>query len=90
MGGDLIDMIDEFFEVYKKIVVFVVEVLGVKISGIDLIILDKEIDFIIDKKVYGIIEVNFNLVMYMYVYFFVGKGRRLMMNVLKLLYFEIF
>lgn len=89
-GGDSIDMTDEFSEAYKKIAVSAVEALGAKISGIDLIIPDKEIDPTTDKKAYGIIEANFNPAMHMHVYPFAGKGRRLTMNVLKLLYPEIF
>ncbi|EME8236841.1 bifunctional glutamate--cysteine ligase GshA/glutathione synthetase GshB [Enterococcus faecium] len=89
-GGDSIDMTDEFSETYKKIAVSAVEALGAKISGIDLIIPDKEIDPTTDKKAYGIIEANFNPAMHMHVYPFAGKGRRLTMNVLKLLYPEIF
>ncbi|EME3518319.1 bifunctional glutamate--cysteine ligase GshA/glutathione synthetase GshB [Enterococcus faecium] len=89
-GGDSIDMTDEFSEAYKKIAVSAVEALGAKISGIDLIIPDKEIDPKTDKKAYGIIEANFNPAMHMHVYPFAGKGRRLTMNVLKLLYPEVF
>ncbi|RXW85404.1 bifunctional glutamate--cysteine ligase/glutathione synthetase [Enterococcus faecium] len=89
-GGDSIDMTDEFSEAYKKIAVSAVEALGAKISGIDLIIPDKEIDPTTDKKAYGIIEANFNPAMHMHVYPFAGKGRRLTMNVLKLLYPELF
>lgn len=89
-GGDSIDMTDEFSEAYKKIGVSAVEALGAKISGIDLIIPDKEIDPTTDKKAYGIIEANFNPAMHMHVYPFAGKGRRLTMNVLKLLYPEVF
>ncbi|MBG8418249.1 bifunctional glutamate--cysteine ligase GshA/glutathione synthetase GshB, partial [Enterococcus faecium] len=88
-GGDSIDMTDEFSEAYKKIAVSAVEALGAKISGIDLIIPDKEIDPTTDKKAYGIIEANFNPAMHMHVYPFAGKGRRLTMNVLKLLYPEV-
>lgn len=89
-GGDSIDMTDEFSGAYKKIAVSAVEALGAKISGIDLIIPDKEIDPTTDKKAYGIIEANFNPAMHMHVYPFAGKGRRLTMNVLKLLYPEVF
>ena len=88
-GGDSIDMTDEFSEAYKKIAVSAVEALGAKFSGIDLIIPDKEIDPTTDKKAYGIIEANFNPAMHMHVYPFAGKGRRLTMNVLKLLYPEV-
>src|SRR5699024_4742075 len=89
-GGDSIDMTDEFSEAYKKIAVSAVEALGAKISGIDLIIPDKEVDPEKNPTAYGIIEANFNPAMHMHVYPFAGKGRRLTMNVLQLLYPEIF
>ena len=73
-GGDSIDMTDDFSEAYKKIAVSAVEALGAKISGIDLIIPDKEIDPTTDKKAYGIIEANFNPAMHMHVYPFAGKA----------------
>lgn len=88
-GGDSIDMTDEFSEAYKHIAVSAVEALGAKISGIDLIIPDKEIDPNHHEQAYGIIEANFNPAMHMHVYPFAGKGRRLTMHVLKLLYPEL-
>lgn len=89
-GGDSIDVTDEFSEDYKQIAVSAVEALGAKISGIDLIIPDKEVDPEKNPTAYGIIEANFNPAMHMHVYPFAGKGRRLTMNVLQLLYPEIF
>lgn len=89
-GGDSIDVTDEFVEDYKQIAVDAVEVLGAKISGIDLIIPDKEIDPKTSPEAYGIIEVNFNPAMHMHIYPFSGKGRRLTMNVLEFLYPEVF
>lgn len=76
-GGDSIDMTDEFSEAYKKIAVSAVEALGAKISGIDLIIPDKEIDPTTDKKAYGIIEANFNPAMHMHVYPFARKRQKI-------------
>ncbi len=89
-GGDSIDVTDEFSEDYKQIAVSAVEALGAKISGIDLIIPDKEVDPEKNPTAYGIIEANFNPAMHMHVYPFAGKGRRLTMNVLQLLYPEVF
>lgn len=89
-GGDSIDVTDEFSEDYKQIAVSAVEALGAKISGIDLIIPDKEVDPEKNPTSYGIIEANFNPAMHMHVYPFAGKGRRLTMNVLQLLYPEVF
>lgn len=88
-GGDSIDVTDEFSEAYKQIAQQAVEALGAKISGIDLIIPDKDIDPQTDDQAYGIIEANFNPAMHMHVYPFAGKGRRLTMNVLELLYPEV-
>lgn len=88
-GGDSIDVTDEFSGHYKKIAQSAVEALGAKISGIDLIIPDKEVDPETNEKAYGIIEANFNPAMHMHVYPFAGKGRRLTMNVLELLYPEV-
>lgn len=89
-GGDSVDVTDEFSEAYKQIAISAVEALGAKISGIDLIIPDKEVDPKKNPAAYGIIEANFNPAMHMHVYPFAGKGRRLTMNVLQLLYPEIF
>lgn len=88
-GGDSIDVTDEFSDAYKQIAQQAVEALGAKISGIDLIIPDKDIDPQTDDQAYGIIEANFNPAMHMHVYPFAGKGRRLTMNVLELLYPEV-
>lgn len=88
-GGDSIDVTDEFSEAYKQIAQQAVEALGAKISGIDLIIPDKDIDPQTDDQAYGIIEANFNPAMHMHVYPFAGQGRRLTMNVLELLYPEV-
>lgn len=88
-GGDSIDVTEEFSESYKQIAVSAVEALGAKISGIDLIIPDKEADPNETPTAYGIIEANFNPAMHMHVYPFAGKGRRLTMDVLNLLYPEL-
>lgn len=88
-GGDSIDVTDVFSDAYKQIAQQAVEALGAKISGIDLIIPDKDIDPQTDDQAYGIIEANFNPAMHMHVYPFAGQGRRLTMNVLELLYPEV-
>lgn len=88
-GGDSIDVTDEFSESYKQIAVSAVEALGAKISGIDLIIPDKEVALENSATAYGIIEANFNPAMHMHVYPFAGKGRRLTLDVLNLLYPEL-
>lgn len=88
-GGDSIDVTDEFSEAYKEIAEKAVTALGAKISGIDLIIPDKEADPETTPEAYGIIEANFNPAMHMHVYPFAGKSRRLTQDVLRLLYPEV-
>lgn len=87
-GGDSIDVTDDFAADYKKVAADAVTALGAKISGIDLIIPDKEKPAN-KEKAYGIIEANFNPAMHMHVYPFGGKSRRLTMDVLRFLYPEI-
>ncbi len=88
-GGDSIDVTDEMDESYKKIAEAATESLGAKICGIDLIIPDREIRGEKGNNSYGIIEGNFNPAMHMHIYPFAGEGRRLTMDVLRLLYPEI-
>jgi hypothetical protein len=76
---------DEFSEAYKEIAEKAVTALGAKISGIDLIIPDKEADPETTPEAYGIIEANFNPAMHMHVYPYAGKSRRLTQDVLRLL-----
>ncbi len=87
-GGDSIDITDEMHESYKEIAIAAVEALGAEISGIDLIIPDKDKPYE-DKMDYGIIEANFNPAMHMHIYPYAGKGRRLTLEVLHLLFPEL-
>lgn len=89
-GGDSIDMTDVIDESYKKIAIEAVAALGAMICGIDLIIPEKTIPATRDSDTYGIIEANFNPAMHMHVYPYAGQGRRLTMDVLELLYPEMF
>ncbi|PIC63927.1 bifunctional glutamate--cysteine ligase/glutathione synthetase [Sporosarcina sp. P13] len=87
-GGDSIDVTDQISEDYKKIAVDAVAALGAKISGIDLII--EDIDVPAEKPgAYGIIEANFNPSMYMHIYPYKGKSRRLTMDILHYLFPEL-
>ena len=88
-GGDSIDMTDVIDDSYKQIAIDAVAALGAKICGIDLIIPDKDVKGARDSLTYGIIEANFNPAMHMHVYPYAGQGRRLTMDVLKLLYPEV-
>lgn len=87
-GGDSIDMTDEFTEDYKKIAVDAVNALGAKISGIDLIIKDKN-EPAKNKDAYGIIEANFNPSMYMHIYPYKGKSRELTKEIIYYLFPEV-
>lgn len=88
-GGDSIDVTDQFDESYKQIAIEAVQTLGAKISGIDLIIPDKEVTGTRHSQDYGIIEANFNPAMHMHAFPFSGQGRQLTMAVLELLFPEI-
>ena len=72
-----------------KIAADAVTALQARISGIDLIIPDKEKPAE-DPGAYGIIEANFNPAMHMHIYPYQGQSRRLTMSVLKLLFPERF
>ncbi|MHA0856977.1 bifunctional glutamate--cysteine ligase GshA/glutathione synthetase GshB [Paenibacillus sp. CMAA1364] len=87
-GGDSIDVTDQISDDYKKIAVDAVSALGAKISGIDLIIEDTEVPAT-NQKAYGIIEANFNPSMYMHIYPYKGKSRRLTMHVIQYLFPEL-
>lgn len=87
-GGDSIDITDEVDESYKQIAVEAVAALGAEISGIDLIIPDKDKPYESFGD-YGIIEANFNPAMHMHIYPYAGKSRRLTKDVLNFLYPEM-
>lgn len=87
-GGDSIDVTDQIPDDYKKIAVDAVSALGAKISGIDLIIENKELPAT-NKDAYGIIEANFNPSMYMHIYPYKGESRPLTMHVLHYLFPEL-
>lgn len=87
-GGDSIDVTDQIPDDYKKIAVDAVSALGVKICGIDLIIENTEVPAA-NKNAYGIIEANFNPSMYMHIYPYKGKSRRLTMHIIHYLFPEL-
>lgn len=90
-GGDSIDVTDEIDESYKQIAIEAVKTLGATICGIDLIIPNKQVRGHRNNHLsYGIIEANFNPAMHMHMYPHAGKRRHLTMDVLKLLYPELF
>ena len=87
-GGDSIDVTDQISDDYKEIAVAAVAALGANISGIDLIIEDTEVPAS-GENAYGIIEANFNPSMYMHIFPYKGKSRRLTMDILQYLFPEL-
>lgn len=77
-GGDALDFTDDIPKKYKKIAVEAAKAANAKICGVDMII---------NKKNYGIIEINFNPALEMHAFPFKGKKRDLANPVLDLLGF---
>ncbi|MHC5269187.1 bifunctional glutamate--cysteine ligase GshA/glutathione synthetase GshB [Enterococcus sp. LJL98] len=88
-GGDSIGVTEMFGEDYKEVAVQAVAALGAVICGIDLIIPDPTVPSSAEGA-YGIIEGNFNPAMMMHIYPYEGYGPRLTMDVLELLFPEMF
>lgn len=85
-GGDSIDFTDEMHESYNEIAVGIAKALDVKVTGIDLIIPDYQQVSTQKEAGYSCIEANFNPAMNMHAYVTEGKGRRLTLKVLEMLY----
>lgn len=85
-GGDSIDFTDEMHESYNKVAVGIGQALDVKVTGIDLIIPDYQQVSTPENPGYSCIEANFNPAMNMHAYVTEGKGRRLTLKVLEMLY----
>lgn len=86
-GGDSIDVTEDLHDDYKQVAVAAVKAIGAVIAGIDFIIPDKS-QPASNPGAYGIIEANFNPAMHMHVFPHSGTGRRLTMDVLRLLFPE--
>ncbi|MDN6639943.1 MAG: bifunctional glutamate--cysteine ligase GshA/glutathione synthetase GshB [Tetragenococcus sp.] len=84
-GGDSIDMTDAFSQDYKQLAVETAQALDAAICGVDMIVPDVNAPAH-TPNAYGIIEANFNPMMHMHCYPYKGEGRRLTMDILKLLY----
>lgn len=85
-GGDSIDFTEEMHESYNKVAVGIAKALAVKVTGIDLIIPDYQQASAPENPGYSCIEANFNPAMNMHAYVTKGKGRRLTLKVLEMLY----
>lgn len=85
-GGDSIDFTDKIHVSYKEIAVKIAQTLDVKVTGIDLIIPDYQMESTRENPGYSCIEANFNPAMNMHAYVTEGKGRRLTLKVLYMLF----
>ena len=88
-GGDSIDVTDEIDDSYKQAAIDMSEIIGAKVSGIDLIIPDTTLRSTKDHLGYTVLEANFNPAMHMHAFVYKGKGRRLTMGILKMLFPEL-
>lgn len=88
-GGDSIDYTEKMDSSYKEIAQGMTEALGAAISGIDMMILDYKTPSTPVQPGYGVIEANFNPMMMMHIYPYQGKGRRLTLDVLQMLFPEM-
>ena len=88
-GGDSIDMTEEMAESYKTVAVGIAKAMGATFSGVDMMIPDYTQPSTKDNPGYGVIEANFNPAMMMHIYPHEGKGQRLTLDVLDLLFPEM-
>lgn len=88
-GGDSIDMTEEMAESYKTVAVGIAKAMGATFSGVDMMIPDYTQPSTKDNPGYGVIEANFNPAMMMHIYPYEGKGQRLTLDVLDLLFPEM-
>lgn len=88
-GGDSIDFTDKMHESYKKIAAKMAEPIGVRVTGVDLIIPDYTKPSTDEEPGYTCIEANFNPAMHMHAYVYEGKGRRLTKGILNMLFPEL-
>lgn len=89
-GGDSIDFTDKMHDSYKKLASEMAEQIKVKVTGIDLIIPDYTKESTEREPGYTVIEANFNPAMHMHTYVSQGKGRRLTIEILKMLFPELY
>ncbi len=84
-GGDTIDVTDEVHYSYKETAVKAAQELGVKITGLDIIIKDKTQPVADDN--YAVIEMNFNPAIHIHCYPYKGINRMLNEKILDALGF---
>ncbi len=82
-GGDSIDFTDDIHPSYKQIALDAAKAMGVKITGLDMMI--QEIDQPATAQNYSVIEMNFNPAIHIHCHPYKGKNRHLdakMMDIL--------
>ncbi|MGH2119171.1 bifunctional glutamate--cysteine ligase GshA/glutathione synthetase GshB, partial [Aerococcus sp. L_32] len=85
-GGDSIEVLADMHDSYKEIAVKMAAVLGVNITGLDLMIEDIHQPASADN--YALIEANFNPMMMMHIYPAMGEGKRITKDLLSFLFPE--
>lgn len=88
-GGDSIDFTKEMHESYNQIAVGIAKKLGVKVTGIDLIIPNYKKESTEEYPGYSCIEANFNPAMSMHAYVTKGEGQYLTPKILAMLFPEL-
>jgi len=86
-GGDSIDFTDDIPDSYKEIAVQAAKALGVKITGLDMII--PEYTKEATNENYAIIELNFNPAIHIHCHPYKGKNRKLNEKLLDILGFPV-
>ena len=86
-GGDSIDFTDDIPDSYKVIAVQAAQALGVKITGLDMIIPDYTQEATSEN--YAIIELNFNPAIHIHCHPYKGKNRKLNEKLLDVLGFPL-
>jgi len=86
-GGDSIDFTDDIPDSYKEIAVLAAKALGVKITGLDMII--PEYTKEATNENYAIIELNFNPAIHIHCHPYKGKNRKLNEKLLDILGFPV-
>lgn len=85
-GGDAIDLTDEMDESYKQLATRIAKALEVKVTGIDLIIPDRNKPVSERGNNYVFIEANFNPAMHMHAFMQDGTGVNLTEKIIQMLY----
>lgn len=88
-GGDSIDMTDQMHPSYLRVAESIANALEVQVTGVDLIIPDKDLASTEENPGYICLEANFNPAMSMHTFVTKGQGRRLTRLVLKMLFPEL-